>query len=147
MFKILPDFEEKLLASSTSPLRVITTIEKSIGNTGYIDISFNSPRFNLPANSLAFCTIRDQTTYGLSYLTSCSYDSSSNLYSLKNLDIIIPIGRYLIEVTFIHDNLLSEGVTFPANEQRSSLSVSIFPESNQTPLSDSIGISAAPSNL
>ena len=142
---MLPDTEEKIIANGVSPLRIITTVEEEITLTGSIDLDLNSQYFHVyPSDSLMLCTLREQTTHGAPFLTLCSYDNILNIYHLKALDPIPP-GRYLIEVTSLHQNLFSTGVSFPANEKRVTLRVNIFPDSSTTHFEDSIGISAAPS--
>jgi len=38
----------------------------------------------------------------------------------------IPTGRYLLEITTLHQNILTQGTLFPANTQRTSLRAQVF---------------------
>jgi len=105
-FRVVPEIEERVFANNKSPLRIITNMEEDLSITGSIALDLGFGGFTTPAGSLLACTLRDQITYGISYLTLCSYDDGSNVYNLKNFELI-PIGRYLIEVTTLHNDMVS----------------------------------------
>ena len=139
------DYEERMIAGTTSPLRIITNIDEDIDPSGFINIHLDSTEFNLPSHYTAICTLRDISTYGVPFLTQCTYDSGSTSYKLINIDQTkIDSGRYLIEISFIQQNLFSEGVSLSLYTKIIKLTVSIAPQGTPS-LIDSIGIVPAPS--
>jgi len=107
--------------SSTSPFRVITDIGANLQTTGSIEIDFWN---SFGVADLPICTLRSQTSYGLPYLTQCSYVPPTIIYTLTPLNTI-PIGRYILEISSFQKNLSPEGLSFPLNSYRVPLSITI----------------------
>lgn len=109
-------------APPISPLRISTEIESALAATDTIVITLGSSDYS--AGTLLVCTLRDETSFNSPYLTKCSYDSGAKAYTLEALDAI-PIGRYLIEVTNLHQDMATEGVTFPTDTSRVTVQVTV----------------------
>jgi len=59
----------------------------------------------------------------------------------------IPNGRYLIEISSLHQNLALEGVQFPPNEERVSVTVTINDDLGNEVSKDSASIAVLPSKF
>jgi len=117
-------YQAKVGPSSTSPIRVIFDVNAALTATGSVTVTLGGS-YSLPPNSFPLCTIRDANNFGAPYLTRCAYDAGANTYTLQLIDPI-PTGRYLLEVTSLHLNVLASGTIFPANTQRTSLRTQVF---------------------
>ncbi len=98
----------------------------------------------MPNDHLPICTLRSFPDYEIPYLTECTYTAGAKAYTLK-MKNSIPQGRYLIDIRSIQQDLSIEGVSFPPNENRVTLEVSITDSPFQA--KDTIGIAAEPSNI
>lgn len=113
------------LPSSTSPLRIFTNVKSALTSTGFIEVTLSNNAFNIASNTLPLCVLYDQSTIGFPYLTQCSYDFLNKKYTLNCLNAISVVGRYLIEITNLQQDLALEGVNFPSDTSRVSLKVTI----------------------
>jgi len=125
--------------SSTSPLRVALDVNYAlaVGDT----ITFTLSSSNYPpvttTNIVQLCTMRLQSTFGLPFLTKCTY--SSGLYTLTMIQSI-STGRYLVEVMLLfRDGSLTQGVTFTSTTALTTLTATI-----QSAYTDSIWIWPVP---
>ena len=119
-----------------SPLRIAMDIQSALTITGFISITLGSS-FTITVQP--FCTLRNQNTFAAPYLTYCTYTTATKTYKLTPLEPI-PIGRYLILITTLQQDLASEGVALPADTSRVSAVVTVNSDATTTVSVDSIGI-------
>ena len=64
------------------------------------------------SNTLPLCTLRDINTFRTPILTQCSYSPTNRAYTLTLLSRISS-GKYLIEITHLHGDVATNGISFP----------------------------------
>lgn len=122
-------YQKKMRASSISPLRVTLDIEEDLSSAGSIEVALGA-NYNIPQNTVPLCTLRDQETFERPVLVQCVYNTAANTYTLNLLDGI-PQGRYLIQITNLHQNLATNnGLAFPADTHRTSVTVRVKSSNN-----------------
>jgi len=143
-FKFVSQIPTNIYAGSTSPLRILTDLPV-MQQTGSISITLGSS-FTSAYTNPPICKILSQSSNVIPYLSSCSYSSGTNTYTLQLLESISN-DRYLIEISTFQQDQSSEGLLFPSDEEKVSVTVNIKSDSSTLYSEDSTTIAAQPSSF